>query len=132
MADKVLQTRIALKYDTLENWQNVTVEGKGGNLVLKAGEMGLVAIPTGSNLKQTTPPAVMFKVGDGTNAFKDLPWGSALAADVYSWAKASGVAVEITGSGNIVSNMEWKTTTNHPAGALVITKISTAVNTPTM
>lgn len=123
MADKVLQTRIALKYDTLENWQNVTVEGKGGNLVLKAGEMGLVAIPTGSNLKQTTPPAVMFKVGDGTSAFKDLPWGSALAADVYSWAKATGVAVEITGSGNIVSNMEWKTTTNHPAGALVITKI---------
>ena len=124
MADKVLQTRIALKYDTLENWQNVTVQGKGGNLVLKAGEMGLVAIPTGSNLKQTTPPAVMFKVGDGTSAFKDLPWGSALAADVYSWAKASGVAVEVTGSGNIVSNMEWKTTTNHPAGALVITKIS--------
>lgn len=124
MADKVLQTRIALKYDTLENWQNVTVEGKGGNLVLKAGEMGLVAIPTGSNLKQTTPPAVMFKVGDGTSAFKDLPWGSALAADVYSWAKASGVAVEVSGSGNIVSNMEWKTTTNHPAGALVITKIS--------
>ncbi len=124
MADKVLQTRIALKYDTLENWQNVTVEGKGGNLILKAGEMGLVAIPTGSNLKQTTPPAVMFKVGDGTSAFKDLPWGSALAADVYSWAKASGIAVEVSGSGNIVSNMEWKTTTNHPSGALVITKVS--------
>ena len=123
MADKVLQTRIALKYDTLENWQNVTVEGKGGNLVLKAGEMGLVAIPTGSNLEQTTPPAIMFKVGDGTTAFKDLPWGSALAADVYSWAKASGMAVEVSGSGNIVSNMEWKTTTNHPSGALVITKI---------
>lgn len=124
MADKILQTRIALKYDTLENWQNVAVEGKGGNLVLKAGEMGLVAIPTGSSLQQTTPPAVMFKVGDGTSAFKDLPWGSALAADVYSWAKASGVAVEVSGSGNVVTNMEWKATTSHPGGALVITKVS--------
>ena len=87
--EKKINTRIQLKYSTLAEWSDLSAEGKGGNLVLKPGEVGIVAIPKESTHLQTTPPAIMFKVGNGTTAFKDLPWASALAADVYGWAKKS-------------------------------------------
>lgn len=80
MAEKVLKTRIQLKYDEYANWTQ-------NNPVLKKGEMAVTAIPTGASVEQTTPPAIMFKVGDGTKKFNELPWASALAADVYAWAK---------------------------------------------
>lgn len=89
MANKILTTRLKLKYDTLANWSKTDVADKGGNLVLLAGEIGIVSVPTGSSAEQTTPPAILMKVGDGTTAFKDLPWTSAKAADVYAWAKAA-------------------------------------------
>lgn len=91
--EKKINTRIQLKYSTLAEWSDLSAEGKGGNLVLKSGEVGIVAIPKNSTHLQTTPPAIMFKVGDGATAFKDLPWASALAADVYTWAKKSVPAV---------------------------------------
>lgn len=88
MAIKTLNTRIQLKYDTLANWQSEATADKGALLVLKKGELGIVEIPTSSpTAEQVTPPAILFKVGDGTTKFKDLPWTSALAADVYTWAK---------------------------------------------
>ena len=87
MDEKQINTRIQLKYDTLSAWNNATVAGKGANLVLKIGEIGIVAVPSGSSHLQTVPPAIMFKVGDGVSAFKDLPWASALSADVFAWAK---------------------------------------------
>lgn len=82
MAEKILNTRIQLKYDSLANWST-------NNPTLKAGE---VAIAYLANSHTTTTPdngthPVMFKVGPG--AFNSLPWTSALAADVYSWAKKS-------------------------------------------
>jgi hypothetical protein len=94
MADvKKLQTRIALKYDSYTNWTDETKEGLGANLVLLKGEIGICEIPSGNN-NATTAPTVLFKVGDGEKPFKSLKWASALAADVYSWAKASDVAVD--------------------------------------
>lgn len=87
MAEKTIKTRIQLKYDSWDNWQKTTEAGKGGNLVLKRGEMAVTAISSGES-DFTTPPTIMFKVGDGTHKFSELPWASGLAADVYSWAKA--------------------------------------------
>lgn len=90
--EKIINTRIQLKYDTLENWN------ANSSLILRKGEVGICAIPTSTSHLQTTPPAIMFKVGDGVvdaqgvitgTQFKDLPWASALAADVYAWAKKS-------------------------------------------
>ena len=86
MAEKILNTRIQLKYDTWDNWQKTDVANKGGNLVLKAGEVAVTVIASGKS-DFTTPPTVMFKVGDGTSKFSELPWASGLAADVYAWAK---------------------------------------------
>ena len=93
MADvKKLQTRIALKYDTYANWTNEEVEGVGANLVLLKGEIGICEIPS-KNAASNVAPTVLFKVGNGEKIFKELPWASAKAADVYNWAKASDVVV---------------------------------------
>jgi hypothetical protein len=80
--EKVLNTRIQLKYDSYTNWTNQ-------NPVLKSGEIAIAYL---ANSHTTTTPdnnthAVMFKVGPGN--FNSLPWASALAADVYAWAKQS-------------------------------------------
>ena len=79
MAEKILNTRIQLKYDTLTNWTNST-------FTLKKGEIAIVEVPT---VEGSTLQPVMFKVGDGTKTFSQLDWASAKAADVYGWAKKS-------------------------------------------
>lgn len=90
MAVKQLRTRIVHKYDSFENWQN-------SSLILLPGELGICTIgsteETGSK-QATTNPTLLFKVGDGTTEAKNLKWASALAADVYEWAKASDVILE--------------------------------------
>jgi hypothetical protein len=105
MAIKELQTRIALKYDSYENWLKTDDEGQGGNLVLLPGEIGICEIPgtvksfieNGKTVTVETAPTVLFKVGNTEKkAFKDLPWASAKAADVYGWAKASDVVLNET------------------------------------
>jgi hypothetical protein len=75
-----LNTRISLRYDTHENWS--TASGKAQ--VLNEGEVGICAV----TLSGADQPTVMFKVGNGTSTFEELPWTSGLAADVYDWAKA--------------------------------------------
>jgi hypothetical protein len=75
--EKILNTRIQLKYDTLANWNASTFN-------LKKGEIALVEVPT---VEGSTLQPIMFKVGVGDKKFSDLDWASAKAADVYSWAK---------------------------------------------
>lgn len=88
---KTINTRIQLRYDTLENWQSKAEAGKGALLVLNKGEVALCYVPAvvdTETQKVLSAPTVLFKVGDGTGkTFEQLPWGSALAADVYGWAK---------------------------------------------
>ena len=72
MAEKNLNVRISLKYDSYANWtaeENQCVE-------LKA-----------TNADSNVAPTVLFKVGDGTRTFNQLDWASAKAADVHAWAK---------------------------------------------
>lgn len=87
MAEKRFDTRILLKYDSLSNWNS-------SSLVLKAGEVAIATVPTTEAVTKqdgviTPPAAVIFKVGDDEHVFRDLPIVSALAADVYGWAKKS-------------------------------------------
>lgn len=79
--EKILNTRIQLKYDSYENWTSK-------NPTLLAGEIAIAKLTTVAAVKPNetdTQAPVLFKVGPG--AFNSLPWVSALAADVYSWAK---------------------------------------------
>lgn len=112
-----LNTRILLKYDTYANWT-------ANNPVLLAGEVAIATIESG-NLQTVNPngvdtPQVLIKVGNGTSNYNDLKFVSGLAADVYSWAKASTkptyTANEISGLSDYIStagdtNTEYKLVT---------------------
>ena len=111
MAEKNLNVRISLKYDTYANW--IT-----NNPVLKAGEMALCTIPTEDTHGVSTElPAVLAKVGDGVSTYSALPFLSAKAADVYSWAKAANKptysASEITGLSDYISGEIQDTDTQY-------------------
>ena len=111
MAEHILNTRITLKYDTYENWQNST-------LVLKAGEVAICAVPSGVTVEGIAkPPAVLQKIGDGAHVFKDLPWLQAVASDVHTWAKAASkptyAANEITGLDTYISGQIQDTDTQY-------------------
>lgn len=95
--EKILNTRIKLKYDSFANWQNE-------NPTLLEGEIAIAYL--GETHTQVSSGAnnhpVLFKVGayklDASGKktttlakFNELPWASALAADVYGWAKAESV-----------------------------------------
>ena len=108
MAEKILNTRIQLKYDSYENWSKIDIEGQGANLVLKEGEIGICYIPEKTVVNGIkNPPHVMMKVGDGQSTFASLKWLSARAADVEDWAKAETKPVysaeEITGIGEYIA-----------------------------
>lgn len=111
MAEKILNARVQLKYDSYANWTSATLGAdKGANFVLKAGEIGICYLPTDYSEKQVVgsqPPQILMKVGNGSSKFSELPWVSAKAADVYEWAKQAALPVTKVGNGNVVSGIEW-------------------------
>lgn len=85
MANKIINTRIKLRYDSYENWQAST-------LPLLKGEIAICEVPGETSADGVvSPPSIMFKVGalDGTKTFKDLPWTYARSSDNYAWSKAA-------------------------------------------
>lgn len=100
MATQTLNTRIALKADTTENWGNST-------LVLLKGEQAIEITESGS---------YKIKIGDGVKTFSELPYAtmtpeeiSALVGDgaVQSVTLASG-----TNNGTLKLTVDGKTTDN--------------------
>ena len=102
MAEKTLNTRFQLPYDTYTNWST-------RNPKLKKGEMVQVEVPAPKDAI-IQAPSVLIKVGDGTHNFNDLAWASGLAADIYDWAKAatkpSYSTSELTNDSGFVSSTE--------------------------
>lgn len=103
-----LMTRISLKYDSYANWLT-------NDPVLLAGEVAIATIPADTNVptkegrKMQDLPNVVMKVGDGSSKYSELKFVSALAADVYDWAKAASkpsyAASEIGGLKEFVENI---------------------------
>lgn len=96
MAEKILQTRIALKIDTLENWEN-------SSLALKKGELAIAVIePTETN--GLAEAVTMIKIGEGGDkTFKDLTWNfHAKAADVVTAAKSNDALTAFVA--NVIAN----------------------------
>ena len=102
MAEKTLNTRFQLPYDTYTNWSTK-------NPKLKKGEMVQVEVPAPKDAI-VQAPSVLIKVGDGIHNFNDLAWASGLAADIYDWAKAatkpSYNTSELTNDSGFVSSTE--------------------------
>lgn len=111
--EKILNTRIQLKYDSYEKWN-------GSSVVLKAGEIAIAHLGPANKDNSTHDSGqhpVLIKVGDGNHTFAQLPWLSALAADVYAWAKkenpdwndfpALPIEVIDNGTGKFVTDVEY-------------------------
>lgn len=86
---KVLQVRLQEKIDTLANW--LALDTDTTPFIPLAGEKINVKVPTINSEAdgESVGYEIITKTGDDSTRFKDLPWDSALAADVYDWAKAS-------------------------------------------
>lgn len=82
---KQIKTRIALRTGDYAYWTT----GAGKDIELLKGEVCICTVAKADNQAQTAP-TVLFKVCDTqSKKFADLDWCSALAADVYEWAKKS-------------------------------------------
>lgn len=83
MANKVLNTRIQVRYDSYSNW-------KTKNPVLLKGEIAVAHIDSGTTEMYNSVglPQYLIKVGDGASTYTNLQFISAKAADVYAWAKS--------------------------------------------
>lgn len=140
--EKILNTRILNKVDTLENWNSSTLPIKKGEICIAT-----VAASAGTGL---TEPVVMIKIGeDGVKTFKDLPWNFyAKSSDVLAACKseagltefvndvieAAGLATDsaMTALGNRVTTAEGKITTAEGKitaleGLVGDTKVSTQI-----
>lgn len=102
--EKILNTRIILKNDTLANFNNST-------FIPKKGEVLLASISAAQHNGQVVP-TYLIKVGDGEHKFSELKYAAAQAADVYAWAKAASVTLNTASeklefkdaSGNVISD----------------------------
>ena len=124
---KQINTRLMLKHDSLTNWNESSV-------VLKPGEVGVAYVDVATKDSKGNiihVPTALLKVGENVEnsikTFKELPFVSALAADVYAWAKKKGIEIltdEANASGEVISNITWDATKN----ALIVSR--TDVVTP--
>jgi hypothetical protein len=114
---KQINTRILLKYDSYDNWM-------ASSFILKKGEAAICEMK--NTVDQSAEPTILVKFGDGSHSFSQLPWGSALAADVYAWAKADSIqteevlaegASEVDGSVKVFTGVAF----NKDTGKLVFT-----------
>ena len=87
--EKLLNTRIVLKHDTLQKWQN-------SQLKLKEGEVALARVDTNKvdpiSGELVSVPTYLMKVGTADaegnlKKFSELNWVAAPASDVHDWAK---------------------------------------------
>lgn len=114
MADKqIFYARLQNKYDSYENWieaDPLLLEGEVVYSYITNKEIdyegNVVEIPT-----------VIAKVGDGEKTFNKLPFASAIAADVYDWAKAATpptyTAEDIDGLEEFISGTVGDTNTTY-------------------
>lgn len=106
MAEKILNTRIALKVDTLEKWN-------ASSIVLKKGELA-IATTAITEATGATTPVTMIKVGEGDKTFSQLPWAlHAKASDVLAACKTEdGLKAFVNGviaNAGIATNEALKT-----------------------
>lgn len=111
MADKNLNVRLKQKFDTYANWIKIW-----DSFVPLKGEVIVFEIPSSDTTNSTQTvgslgkPQHITKTGDGETNLHTLPWDSALAADVYAWAKESALPIAVSDD-NIV-NLETSTSGN--------------------
>ena len=95
--EKIINTRILLKVDTLENWNSSTLPLKKGELAFAT-----VAASAGTGL---TEPVVMVKIGeDGVKTFKDLGWSFYVIAAAKSESALTAFINNVINNAGIATN----------------------------
>lgn len=105
--EKILNTRIILKNDTLAAFNDST-------FIPKKGEMLLASIDAVQHNGQVVP-TYLIKVGDGEHKFSELKYAAAQAADVYAWAKAASVSLNTTSK-----KLEFKDAAGNPIAGTAV------------
>lgn len=82
MAEKILNSRISLRYDSYENWV-------ANDPVLRQGELALAAVSVKQDGVVNEVPSVLIKVGDNIHKYSELDYAYAKAADVIEQAKSA-------------------------------------------
>lgn len=106
MAEKLLQTRILNKVDTLEKWNKSALKLKKGEIALAT-----VAASAGTGLEE---PVVMMKIGtEEEKTFAELPWSFyAKASDVLSACKSEDALTAfvkgVIDNADMASNEDFK------------------------
>lgn len=93
--EKILNTRISLRYDTYENWV-------ANDPVLRAGELAMAAITVKQDGAVEHVPSVLIKCGDGTHKYSELDYVFAKAADVVAAAKSEATLTAFVN--NVIAN----------------------------
>lgn len=128
MAENRLEARILLRYGTYSQWMN-------SDVILMKGEAAVCSFPRTTlgrtdDSPENTPPSIGIKIGDGVKYFDELPWVQGVAADVYSWAKASSkptyTANEISGLSNYIASYNTTHSINSGGGKYRIAYNATA------
>lgn len=116
MATKTLNTKIALRYDSYENWTT-------NDPVLLKGELALAAVTVKQDGAVEHVPSVLIKCGDGTHKYSELDYVFAKAADVVAAAKSEAALTtfvnNVIASAGIATDEALKTLT---------TRVGTAEN----
>lgn len=109
---KTITVQYKLRGDALAN-----LEAK--NAVYGVNEPVVVLVPADADAG--TKAATLLKLGDGTTAFNDLPYVTALAGDVPEWAKAATkpeyTASEIKNIDSYIAGKVQDTDTQYKVGA---------------
>ena len=98
MEDMTYSVRIKSRYDIEADWIAV-------DPVLLEGEIAIVRVK--SDIPNSLPE-IRIKTGDGIHKYSELPFTSAIASDVYPWAKQKSkptyTADEIEGLSDLIQN----------------------------
>ena len=81
MAEKKLNVRVLLKYDSHENWI-------ANDPVLKVGEAAISTVSVKQDGSVNYVPSCLIKIGDGTHKYSELDYTYAKAADVINACKS--------------------------------------------
>ena len=87
ITEKLIETRIINRHDTLENWKKSGLKLKDGEIALAYIEKEEVNIDAAGNKVTTVVPTYLMKIGQDGKTFSELRWLAAPASDVYAWAK---------------------------------------------
>ena len=87
ITEKLIETRIINRHDTLDNWNKSNLKLKDGEIALAYVESKVEKTDKYGKVTEEIVPTYLMKIGQEGKTFSELKWLAAPASDVYAWAK---------------------------------------------